>query len=55
MEHAEKVFVEIAEQYEDCEGMIDALRSLESCGEITDEEYDYLTENWDDLLAKYNL
>ena len=55
MEHAEKVFVEIAEQYEDCDVILDDLRSLETCGEITEEEYDYLIANWDDLLTKYNL
>ena len=54
-EQAEEVFVSIAEQYEDCDDMIDALRSLESCGELTQAQYDYLTEEWDNLLIKHNL
>ena len=55
MEHAEKVFVEIAEQYEDCIDMLDALRSLETCNEITEEEYDYIIRHWNRMLEKHNL
>ena len=53
MEHAEKIFVEIAKQYETCEEMTEALRSLNSAGELSTEEYDYLNEEWDNLLAEY--
>lgn len=55
MEHAEKVFVEIAEQCEDCVDMWDALRSLETHNEITEEEYDYIIEHWNSMLKKHNL
>lgn len=37
---------------DDAEEMIDQLRSLNTEGEITDEEYDYILDNWDDLLEE---
>ena len=54
-QQAEELFVDIAEQYEECEDIIDALRSLESCGEITQAQYDYISMEWDNFLAKHNL
>ena len=51
----EELFVDIASQHEECEPIIDNLRSLESMGEITHDEYDYLMSEWDNLLKKYNL
>lgn len=35
---------------DDTYSAIDQLRSLNSCGTITQEEYDYITEHWDELL-----
>ena len=54
-EKAEKLFVDIAKQYETYEDMIDKVRSMNSDGTITDEEYDYLSVNWDNLLEKHNI
>ena len=45
-----EVLQNLAEDYDDCDDMIDALRSLEAEEEITSEEYDYIIANWDDLL-----
>lgn len=55
MEHAEKVFVEVAEQCEDSVDMLDALRSLKTCNEITEEEYEYIIKHWNKMLKKHNL
>lgn len=51
----EDLFVEIAEQHEDCEIIVNLVRSLNTEGIITDEEYDYLTTNWDVILQKHGL
>lgn len=52
---AEEYFVDIASKHEDYDDIIDEIRSLNSENEITDEDYTYLLENWDNLLRKYNL
>lgn len=52
---AEKLFIDIAEQYEDVYEIKDRLRGLNSNNKITDEEYDYILQEWDNLLAKHNL
>lgn len=49
----EQIFVDIAGQYDNCEDMINALRSLNSCGELTNEQYDYCIGHWDEMLEKY--
>ena len=35
---------------DDSDEMLEQLRSLRTCDEISEEEYDYILENWDDLL-----
>ena len=52
---AEELFIEIAKQYEEHDDIKDRIRGLHSYGELTDEEYDYIIENWDSLLAEHNL
>ena len=54
-EKAERLFVDIAEQFEECEEIIDRLRSLNSNGQLTDEEYNYIQTEWDNLLEKHGL
>ena len=49
---AKKVFEELNEQFEDCETIKESLRSLHSCGELSNAEYDYILENWDNLLVE---
>ena len=51
----EKTFVDIAKQYDDCEDIVESLRSLLSCGEINEKQYDYLIKNFDNILQKYNV
>lgn len=52
MERAKEIFKELNEKFEDYENIKEGLRSLNSCGELTDTEYDYLLENWDNLLVE---
>ena len=49
---AKEIFKELNEKFEDYENIKEGLRSLNSCGELTDTEYDYLLENWDNLLVE---
>ena len=51
----EELFVSIAEQNDTAEEMIKDLRNLESYGDITEKEYNYLLKEWDRLLGKYDL
>ena len=48
----EDLFLTIYDSTEDVEGMIDMLRSHNSIGEITDNEYHYIMEHWDEFLDK---
>lgn len=46
---------EIMQDYldaEDAEDMLEQLRSLKTEGVVTENLYDYITENWDDLLEE---
>ena len=52
---AEALFVDTAKQFEEYDDIKDKIRSLHSCGELTDSEYDYILENWDEFLVKHNL
>lgn len=52
---AEALFVSTAKQFEEYDDIKDKIRSLHSYGELTDNEYDYILENWDEFLIKHNL
>ena len=54
-QQAEELFIDIAMQYEEYDDIKDRIRGLNSFGELTDEQYDYILENWDKLLKKHNL
>ena len=54
-EKAEKLFVEVARVSEDAYEIKDGLRSLNSNDELSDEEYNYLLGEWDNILKKNNL
>jgi hypothetical protein len=51
----EKLFCIIAKRNDTAEQMIRELRGLESAGEISSSDYDYLLREWDRLLGKYDL
>lgn len=52
---AVEYFVDIAQSNETYEEIKEKLRSLHSCDELTDDEYNYLLAEWDNILAEYNL
>lgn len=41
------------DEYEECDEIEDALNSLLSEEEITEEEYDYCLEHWDEILLDW--
>ena len=41
------------DQYEECDDIVSALRSLHSEGEITEEEYDACQLYWDELVTEW--
>ena len=55
MEHAKRVFIKIAEQYEDYVDMLDALRSLKTRNEVTEEEFSFIIKHWNKILEKHSL
>ena len=50
-----KIFVEVAKRNNDVYGMIRELRSMESDGVISSDDYDFLNEHWDEILEEYGL
>ena len=50
-----ELFVDVAKRNETYEGMIQEIRCLESDGEISKKDYDFLLQKWDVLLAEYGL
>ena len=48
-----QIMFDLFDSYEDCDEIIDSLRSLNSEREITDEEYDYCLEHWDEILLDW--
>lgn len=50
-----KLFIDIAKENETCEEIIDCLRSLNSCKEITQSDYDYILKNFDKWLGEEHL
>ena len=53
MERLRKIMYPLFDEYEDCDDITEALRSLLSEGEITEEEYDQCQEHWDELLEEW--
>ena len=54
-QQAEKMFIEIAEKETEHDEIKEQIRSLHSHDELDDEQYNYILENWNKLLQKYNL
>ena len=55
MSKAIELFVDIAKENDTCEDITEELRSLCSFGTITDDEYNYILQEWDNILAENNL
>lgn len=52
-EETKKLLFNIFDDYEEYNDIIDSVRSYHSNREITDEEYDYILENYDNLLNEW--
>ena len=50
-----ELFVDIAKENETCEDIKEELRSLRSFDAITDDQYNYILREWDNILAENNL
>lgn len=50
-----ELFVDIAKENDTCEDIKEELRSLHSSDVITDEQYNYILQEWDNILAENNL
>lgn len=50
MSHITKVMFDLFDRYEECDDIRASLRDMNSDGDVTDEEYDFATEHWDDIL-----
>lgn len=48
-----KLMFNLFNEYDDCDEITNALRSLESEKEISEAEYDYILINWDRFLNEY--
>ena len=55
MEQAIDLFLDLAEEFEDCDNILDGLRNLESEGELSEEQYNYIIQNWDNILKEHDL
>lgn len=55
LEKLKELFLDIAAQYEEAEEITDSLRSLNSEGELSDEGYDIIQNNWDEWLKDLQL
>lgn len=49
------LFVNIAKQHETCEEIIQETRNLQSDGQISSADYDFLMKEWDNILSKAGL
>ena len=47
------ILLDLWEEHELYENIVQDLRSLQTNQEITEEEYDYIIQNYDSLLDKY--
>ena len=52
---AEDLFVEVAGELTTAEEILDKLRDYNSMEILSDEEYNFLLEEWDNLLKDYGI
>lgn len=53
MERLKEILFDLFNQYENVEDIIEDLRSLNTCEEITDNEYDVIMKNYEKWLQEY--
>ena len=54
-QQAVETFVDIAKQYNNYDDIKDRIRGLHSSDELTDAQYDYIIQEWDNILADNGL
>lgn len=52
-EKMKAIMFDLFDTYEESDQILDELRSLECEKQITEEEYDYCTDNWEELLVQW--
>lgn len=52
-DHIKEIMFDLFDKYEECDDIKDALRNMNSDGEVTEEEYDYAILQWEDLLKEW--
>lgn len=50
MTHITNVMFDLFDRYDECDDIKDALRNMNSDGDVSDDEYDFAVEQWDNLL-----
>lgn len=50
MTHITKIMFDLFDKYEECDDIKNALRNMNSDGDVSDEEYDFAVDQWDNLL-----
>lgn len=55
MTNLKEIVFDLLDIYEEYDDIINAIRSLVSNGELSDNEYDYILENYDKFLEEYNV
>lgn len=52
-DHIKGIMFKLFDEFEECDDIKYALRDMNSDGVVTNEEYDYATEHWDELLKEW--
>lgn len=55
IEDLKEIIFDLFDEYEEYEDIKDALRSLHSSRVITDDEYNYIIANYEDLLEDWEI
>lgn len=50
-----RVFADVCSNFDDYYYIVESIKSLCTNHDITEEEYDYIQENWDSFVTKYEL
>ena len=48
-----QIMFNLFDEYEEYDDIIDALRDMNCYDQVSDEEYDYCLEHWDEMLEQW--
>ena len=48
-----KIMFDLFDKYEDCDDILESLRSLHTEGIISESDYDYCLQHWDEILLDW--